>query len=257
MELRTPTWRQGCGVILLAAATALGQQVTNTVFAARAQSEFIRAQKKLTAHPDIATNAWILGRASYDWAELATNAEQRAAVAQAGIAACRHLVAREPQSAAGHYYLAMNYGELAEAEAPSMAAYKLIREIEREFKVAAQLDERLDFAGPIRCLGLLYRDAPSWPVSIGSRRKAREYLERAAVLAPDFPENQMNLVESHILWHGADETEAAWRRLTVIWPAAQTNLTGANWEPSWDDWTNRGAMARANFQKTFKRTLRP
>jgi hypothetical protein len=243
--------------MLLAAAAALGQQGANLAFAGRAQLEFARAQKEFAHHPGITTNAWRLGRASYDWAEFATNAEQRAAVAQAGIAACRLLLAHDPRSAAGHYYLAMDYGQLAEAEGPSMAAYKLIRDIEHEFRAAAELDERLDFAGPVRCLGLLYRDAPAWPVSIGSRHKAREYLERAATLAPDYPGNQLNLVESHLLWHGPDETEAAWRRLAALWPTAMTNLTGAAWEPSWADWTTRRAAAKANFQKTFKRPLEP
>ena len=140
------------------------------------------------------------------------------AVAQAGIAACRQLLARDPKSAPAHYYLAMDYGELAQAEAPSMAAYKLIREIEREFKAAADLDERLDFAGPPRCLGLLYRDAPGWPISIGSKHKAREFLERAAALAPDYPENQLNLVESHVRWHQAPEAEKAWQKLEASGP---------------------------------------
>ena len=128
-------------------------------------------------------------------------------MAQAGIAACRHLLARDPKSAAGHYYLAMDFGQLAEAEAPSIAAYKLVQEIEREFKAAAELDERFDYAGPPRCLGLLYRDAPGWPVSIGSKRKAREWLEHAAALAPEYPENQLNLAESQLRWHQPVEAE--------------------------------------------------
>ena len=73
--------------------------------------------------------------------------------------------------------------------------------MEREFKTAEDLDEHFDYAGPARCLGLLYRDAPGWPFSIGSRRKAREWLERAAKLAPDYPENHLNLVESCLQWH--------------------------------------------------------
>ncbi len=243
----------GLTIFLLAAATALGQLATNAVFAARAHQAFVRAQQEFAARPGQADAAIHLGRASYDWAEFATNSAQRAVVAQAGIGACRQLLAREPKSAPGHYYLAMDYGELAIAEAPSIAAYKLIGEIEREFKAAANQDERLDFAGPPRSLGLLYRDSPGWPVSIGSKRKAREWLEHAAALAPDFPENQMNLLESHILWHQADEAEKAWQKLAAIWPAARTNLAGVAWEQSWDDWTTRRAAARADFLKAFKR----
>jgi len=238
---------------MLAAVSASGQPAANRTFALRAESAFARAQKQFAEHPGEPAAAWQLGRASYDWAEFATNSEQRAAVAQAGIAACRHLLARDPKSAAGHYYLAMDFGQLAEAEAPSIAAYKLVKEIEHEFKTAAELDEKLDFAGPPRCLGLLYRDAPSWPVSIGSKHKAREWLDRAAALAPDFPENQLNLAESQVRWRQAGEAEKAFKKLEALWPAARTNLTGEIWEPSWDDWTARRAAVKADFQKAFKR----
>ena len=66
----------------------------------------------------------------------------------------------------------MNLGQLARTEL--LGALKLVKEMEREFKTAADLDKQFDYAGPERCLGLLYRDAPGWPASIGSRRKARD-----------------------------------------------------------------------------------
>ncbi len=257
MPLPTPFRAQGFAVFLLTAVAALGQSATNGTFAVRAQQAFTQAQQEFAARPAEATNAWQLGRTSYDWAEFATNMDQRAAVAQTGITACRQLLAHDPKSAQAHYYLAMDYGQLAEAQAPSLAAYRLIRDIEREFKAAADLDEHLDYAGPLRCLGVLYRDAPGWPISIGSKHKAREYLDRAAALAPDSPENQLNLVESHIRWHQADEAEAAWQKLAAIWPAAQTSLTGLAWEPSWNDWTTRRAAAKTDFQKAFKQTVQP
>lgn len=253
MPLLTPFRAQGCALFLLALAAFPAQPATNRIFAARAEQAFARAQKQFADHPGEAAAAWQLGRASYDWAEFATNTAQRAAVAQTGIAACRHLLAREPKSAPAHYYLAMDFGQLAEAEAPSIAAYKLVKEIEREFKAAADLDEKYDFAGPPRCLGLLYRDAPVWPISIGSKHKAREWLDRAAALAPDFPENQLNLAEAHVRWRQPAEAAKALKKLEAVWPAARTNLVGEIWEPSWDDWTARRAAVKADFQKTFKR----
>jgi tetratricopeptide (TPR) repeat protein len=264
MSLPTPVRVQGfalfvlTALIALVALTAPGQPASNSVlFAARAGAAFARAQQAFAARPGEATNAWQLGRASYDWAEFATNTDERAAVAQTGIAACKQLLARDPQSAPAHYYLAMDLGQLAEAEAPSLTAYKLVREIEREFKAADDLDERLDFAGPPRCLGLLYRDAPGWPFSIGNKHKAREYLDHAAALAPDFPENQLNLVESHVRWRQAADAETAWQKLAAIWPAAHTNLTGVAWESDWDDWNTRRGAVQADFQKAFKRALEP
>ena len=252
MALQTPIRAQGFAFFLLAVVSAAGQPATHRIFAVRAEQSFVRAQKQFAGQPGDAAAAWQLGRASYDWAEFATNTAQRAAVAQTGIAACRQLLARDPKSAPGHYYLAMDFGQLAEAEAPSIAAYKLVKEIEREFKAAADLEENYDFAGPPRCLGLLYRDAPGWPGSIGSKHKAREWLDRAAALAPSFPENHLNLAEAHVRWHQAAEAEKALKKLAAVWPATRTNLVGEIWEPSWADWTARRQAVKADFQKAFK-----
>jgi hypothetical protein len=239
--------------LLLLAGLAATAADTNTVFAKRAENEFYRTQLQLKTDPKNATNVWQFAAACFELCDYATNATHKADIAKQGIAACQQLVTREPKSAPGHYYLAMNYGELADAEAPSIAAYKLVHDIEREFKASLALDEKLDFAGSSRCLGLLYRDAPGWPISIGSKRKARDFLERAATLAPNYPENQLNLAESFVQWRQRDDAEKALKKLDTIWSGAHTNLTGVTWEKPWQDWTNRRAAAKAEFQKVFKR----
>jgi tetratricopeptide (TPR) repeat protein len=225
------------------ASATFAQSTTNPVFAARAEKAFRLAQiQNAPATNDAA--AWQFARACFDLADFATNDTQRAAIARQGIAACRDLLAHETNSAPGHYYLAMNEGQLAQAEAPSLAAYRLVRQIEREFKTAADLDKSFDHAGPERCLGLLYRDAPGWPVSIGSRRKAREWLEQAANLAPDYPENHLNLAESFLQWHDSDEAKSELTTLDTLWPDARKKFTGEKWEQSWDDWSTRRDVAR-------------
>jgi hypothetical protein len=176
-------------LLIFSAVAASGQTAAEKNFAVRAQNEFLRTQQLFRTAPEISSNIWQFASACFDLATLATNETRRAESARLGIAASQQLLAREPKSAPGHYYLAMNFGELAEAEAPSLAAYKLVHEVEREFKAATALDETFDFAGPPRCLGLLYRDAPGWPLSIGNKKKAKEFLEHAAALAPDYPEN--------------------------------------------------------------------
>jgi tetratricopeptide (TPR) repeat protein len=257
MSKQTPSWLQGFAIFMAAAMTVCGQTATNRAFASRTEQAFFLAKSELSRHPNDPAAAWHLGRASFDWALFATNTDQHADVARTGIAACQQAIALVPDSAPAHYYLAMDYGELADAEQPSLAAYRLIKDIEREFKLASTLDERIDFGGPPRSLGMLYRDAPGWPISIGNKHKAREYLEHAASLFPDFPENQLVLVESYLHWHQREEAESAWKKLSALWPAAQTNFTGAAWEQNWDDWTTRRTEARADFQKAFKRTLEP
>jgi hypothetical protein len=226
---------------------------TNSVFSKRAEAEFQRTKQLYWTNANNPSNAWVFASACYDLTEFAPTEARRGEIAKQGIAACQQLVTRDPKSAAGHYYLAMNYGELAEAEAPSLAAYRLVHEVEREFKTAETLDEKVDFAGPVRCLGLLYRDAPGWPLSIGSKWKAREQLERADKLAPGYPENQLNLVESFLQWRDSDEAEKSLKKLDTTWNAARTNLTGVAWEKSWHDWAVRRTAAKAEFQKLFKR----
>lgn len=238
--------------ILLATAVA-AQTAANRVYAERAEKEFYRAQAQWQSAPDNSTNAWNFARTAFDFCTYTTNAAQRVGIARAGIDAGRQLIARVPDSAAGHYYLAMNLGELADAEAPSLAAYRLVYEVEKEFKVVVEIDERFDHAGPARNLGELYFLAPGWPLSVGSKHKAREWLERAADLAPDYPGNHLNLAEAQLKWREPDAFETTMKNLDALWPAAQTNFTGAAWESAWSDWSARRAALKAEFQKIYPR----
>jgi len=222
---------------MAASLAALAAPETNNIFAVRARAEFHRAQAQFQSNTNDPSAAWQFARACFDYADFATNDTERATLAVQGIAASRQLLARWPKSAPGHYYLAMDLGQLARTEI--LGALKLVREMEREFKTANDLDEHLDYAGPARSLGLLYRDAPGWPASIGSRRKARDWLERAVKLAPDYPENHLNLIESRLTWNDRAGAESELKTLEALWPKAQTNFVGVAWEQSWADWTAR------------------
>jgi len=122
--------------------------------------------------------------------------------------------------------------------------------MEREFKMAGELDPRFDYAGPERNLGLLYRDAPGWPASIGNKRTAHYYSEQAVKLVPDYPANHLNIVESYLLWDERDDAKRELKVLDAIWPAARTNLTGEAWAASWDDWSTRRDAARKKINET-------
>ena len=143
----------------------------------------------------------------------------------------------------------LELGQLADTRR-NLAAFKMVREIEREFKTADDLDEHFDYAGPARCLGLLYRDAPGWPVSIGSRHKAREWLEQAVKLAPDYPENRLNLVESYWQWKDHEAAGNELKVLDALWPSAQKVLAGEAWERSWNDWSTRLDAARIKLDES-------
>ncbi|HEY5234245.1 MAG TPA: hypothetical protein VIK35_11990 [Verrucomicrobiae bacterium] len=234
-------------IFSLAAGIVFADEAQNKIFAARAEAEFQRAQIRFQSDTNNSTNVWQFARACYNFADFATNDAGRAAIAEQGIAACRQSPARETNSAPVLYYLAMNLGQLARTEL--LGALKLVKEMEREFKTAAGLDAQFDFAGPERNLGLLYRDAPGWPASIGSRRKAKNYLDQAEKLAPDYPENHLNLAESLLQWHESADAKQELDALDALWPKAKKKFTGEKWEQSWDDWTMRRAAARKKLEE--------
>lgn len=215
-------------------------------FAARAHRLFIESRERLRAHPNNAEAAWQFARAAFDWAEFATNDTQRAALANQAIAVCRPLIEREPTLAAAHYYLALNLGQLARTK--SLGALKLVEEMEQRFKRARELDAQFDFAGPDRSLGLLYRDAPGWPASIGSRARARHHLERAVELAPEFPENRLCLLEALLKWGDRKSARTQALNLPAVFQRARATFTGEAWAAAWVDWERRWNEVQQKLQ---------
>ncbi len=94
------------------------------------------------------------------------------------------------------------------------------------------------------------RDAPGWPVSVGNPSKSESLLRQAVKLAPDFPENYLHLIESYLKWNQPGDARNALRTLDIIWPAAQTTLTGDKWAQSWDNWSARRQAARKQLDAT-------
>src|ERR1700722_9679737 len=226
--------------------TACADPAQDKVFARRAGAAYDQARAQYLSQTNNPILASEFARTCFDWADWSTNKAQRADIAREGIAAC-HRGLIFTNSAASHYYLALNLGQLAQAE--TLSALKLVREMSRELLAAKDLDAHLDFAGPDRSLGLLYRDAPGWPMSLGNKAKAREFLEEAIELAPDYPENILNLAETESKW---GETAGARQQLTALdtlWSKAQTNLTGQAWEQSWNDWSNRRNELRQELKR--------
>jgi hypothetical protein len=244
---RTVARRQVCALVLAClftvVVTASADGVRDAEFAHRAETAFDQAQAKYRSQMDNPIAAWEFARACYDWADWADKT-QRAAIAREGMAAS-HQSLLFTNSALGHYYLANNMGQLARSE--TLGALKLVRQMESEFLLAASLDPETDFAGPERALGLLYRDAPGWPLSIGNRTKSRKYLENAMSLAPAYPENVLNLAESELIWGEKAKAQKELDTLDALWPSAQKSFTGPHWESSWDDWTKRRDVLRSKL----------
>lgn len=202
------------------------------------------------AQPTNAVAATQLARACFEWAEYAPTEDEREKLAREGIDAARRAIELQPGLAAGHYYLGLNLGQFARTK--RWAALKVIGEMEREFKRAAELDAKIDYGGPDRALGLLYAQAPGWPVSIGNRSKARLHLGRAVELAPDFPENHLCLLEAYLKWDDRKSGAAA-AKLRELWPGAKERFKGAAWALSWLDWEQRWSTIQKELQAGGRR----
>lgn len=222
--------------------------------AVRAESELQTRRLAHQLNPTNAEIAWQFARASFDRAEFATNDTERAALARPGIKACRDLLARNSNSAPGHYYLGMNLGQLARTK--SLGALPIVDEMEVEFSAARMLDEKFDFAGPDRNLGLLYLEAPSIG-SIGSRSKARTHLQRAVELAPEFPENHLNLAEARVRWRDSEGARRVLDALEAGLSQAHERLGGEEWSAAWIDWEKRLQKLRTQLQRAVKPTTSP
>jgi len=214
------------------------------------QNAYQQAHKQFQTETNNAEVAWQYGRACFDMSTLEKDSAVEARYAEQGIAACRRALALDSKSAPAHYYLGMDIGQLADTKR-NLSALRMVKDVEREFLAAQALDKHFDYAGPDRNLGLLYRDAPVI-ASIGSRSKARQHLEEAVQLAPEFPENQLNLVEVYLKWDYHTEAARQFGEMEKMWPDAQKKFTGVIWDVNWTDWNKRFENIKKKLGKNPK-----
>ncbi|RME91739.1 MAG: hypothetical protein D6766_11345 [Verrucomicrobia bacterium] len=224
--------------------------------AAVAARRATRALEECRARWDAATASseagWQLARACFDAAEFAPDKAARGRLAEEGIEAARAVIERCATNAPAHYYLALNLGRLAETK--TLGALPLVREMESHLLRARELDPGFDFAGPDRTLGLLYRDAPGWPLSVGSRKKARRHLDAALDRAPGYPENRLNRLETRIQWREKEGALEDYRAMLALLPQARDRFVGPRWAWSWADWDRRWARAEVQIHAWFPET---
>jgi len=219
---------------------------TNIV--AHLQQQLITARERFAAEPTNHIAAWQLGRACFAWGNLLKTPAAKEKVFREGVTACRHSLALDAQSAPANYYLGMNIGRIADLKR-NLSAFNMVKEVERSFERARQIDEKFSFAGPDRNLGLLYQNAPGWPLSVGDKKLARKHLQRASNLASDYPENRLNLAEAALEWKDTKLFQSELAALEKLWPHAQTNLTGPDWELDWLDWEQRLKALRQRLNR--------
>lgn len=160
-------------------------------------------------------------------AEKESEPEKRCEAAKRGIVAARRARELKPDRVEGHYWYAINVGLLADAD----RSYGLnaVAEMEPALKRAVELDERHDYAGPLRVLGVLLLRAPAPPVSVGSPRKGLRLLQRAVELFPDYPENYLYLGEALREAGRPEEARVAWQKVLSLPAPAERRAEAEEW----------------------------
>ena len=226
-------WRLAAVILLLALSATAATQAE----AQRTEQLYVTARTNYLAAPTDADAALRFGQACFNRAEFATNSTQRAALAEEGIAASRRVIAQAPTNGAAFYVLGLNLGQLARTR--TLGALKLVSQMEKAFLQAIALDAKFDYAGPHRLLGLLYQKAPGWPASIGSKKKARVHLQKAAEVAPDYADNWLCLLEACLEWDDQAAVRKWLPQAEASMQAAKTKFTGAEWDWTRQDWEDR------------------
>jgi tetratricopeptide (TPR) repeat protein len=216
-----------------------------TDFAGEAKAIYESARRAQATNASDFKATLQLSIAAFDFAEFAKKDEAREAIADVGIKTSRQAVALDPKSAAAHYYLALNLGQLARTK--MLGALKLINEMEREFKTSIELDQKFDYAGALRALGALYMETPSW--SIGSKTKARANFEKALELAPNYPDNYLTFMEALLNWKDRETLAAKMTAYAELLPKAKKEFSGHEWEWEWTDWDKRWAALQAKSKR--------
>ena len=209
----------------------------------RVQRTYVEAKEQFARDTTNSQTAWQFARACFERADFSTNDTQRATLAEQGITASQRAIALSSNSAAGYFYLGVNLGQLARTKL--FTALGLLDEMEAAWEKSIALDARFNYAAADRSLGLLYLDAPGWPISLGSRNKARQHLRKATERVPEYPENHLCWLEAQLKWGETKAVKAQLPTMETLLLSARTNFTGETWLHDWENWDARWKRIKA------------
>ncbi len=143
--------------------------------------------------------AWAYGLLSeiYFWFGQIAAAEDKLFCYEQGVNFGEQGIAADENCLEANMWLAVNYGFFGQ-EKGMMKSLTLIAPIKKMAEKAVELDEGYFYGGPWRVLGRLYHQAPGFPISVGSSKKALECLKKALTFGPKFYLNHLFLAEFYI-----------------------------------------------------------
>ena len=144
-------------------------------------------------------------------------------IAGQGIAACRQLIARETKSAAGAL-LSGDEPRPARAHGTARRAASSSRKWNVNSKRRRIWTNNLISPGRSATSACFIAMPPAGRPASAASAKRTTFLEQAAKLAPDYPENHLNLVESYLKWNERDHAKQELNTLDSLWPKARTQF---------------------------------
>jgi hypothetical protein len=132
---------------------------------------------------------------------------QREAFALKGISIGREAAKKASTNVESFYYLALSLGAFAELK--GTPARDIVREMRDMMLMAKSLDEKFDYCGPHRFLGLLMVKSDAYPLyAVGNAATGLKHLETATKLCPDYGENHLVYAQA-LVEEGEDELARA------------------------------------------------
>ncbi|MFC1853087.1 tetratricopeptide repeat protein [candidate division CSSED10-310 bacterium] len=123
---------------------------------------------------------WIISRA-YRWYGDHSPDEKKSEIFETGMEYAKKATEIIPNGIEGHYFYAVIIGNYAESRG-IFNSLLYIDDIVRELEITLKLDPKHYDA--LTIMGVVYRDVPPWPVSIGDIDKAEQHLKKALALNP-------------------------------------------------------------------------
>lgn len=143
----------------------------------------VETYKKATqADPSKSEGWWKLSRALYWVGDKSTSKDAKQQLHQEGIDAAKKAVEINPNEAASHYWLGVNYGLFGKAKGV-MKSLSLVDPIKKEMAAVIKMDPKYNDGGAYVVLGNMYFVLPG--IAGGSNDKAMENLKTAIKIAPD------------------------------------------------------------------------
>lgn len=131
-------------------------------------------------------------------AEKTPSKQKSAELSEKGITLSKECIMKHPENAACYYYKAVNTGLYYKAH---IVGYQNgLKEMVADLNHSIKLDETYDYAGAYRMLGQIYVSTPERRDTTSGKiyrdyDKAEMYFTKAVKIAPDYPENHIELTE--------------------------------------------------------------